>query len=120
MVCARLRARRGFYTIGRDATPARRPAVRYRAAAAVRAVRARRAGVEPLSGEGTYGEADDKVVTNAGFIIIIAFPLFILCMSLLQQRAGQAQGTAQAGGQEAERRRTRPTGSRLVEPAGVP
>ena len=40
--------------------------------------------VEPLSGEGTYGEADDKVVTNAGFIIIIAVPLFILCMSLLQ------------------------------------
>ena len=40
--------------------------------------------LEPISGEGTYGEADDKVVTNAGFIIIIAFPLFILAMSLLQ------------------------------------
>ena len=35
-------------------------------------------------GEGTYGEADDKVVTNAGFIVIVVFPLFILVMSLLQ------------------------------------
>lgn len=40
--------------------------------------------LEPLSGEGTYGEANDKVVTNAGFIIIIAVPLFLLVMSLLQ------------------------------------
>ena len=37
-------------------------------------------------GQGTYGEADDKVVTNAGFIIICFFPLFILVMSLLQWR----------------------------------
>jgi hypothetical protein len=35
-------------------------------------------------GQGTWGEADDKVVTNAGFIIIIAVPRVILCMSLLQ------------------------------------
>jgi hypothetical protein len=35
-------------------------------------------------GQGTYGEADDKVVTNAGFIIIIFFPLVILLLSLLQ------------------------------------
>jgi hypothetical protein len=40
--------------------------------------------LEPVSGEGTYGPADDKVVTNAGFIIIIAVPLFLLLMSLLQ------------------------------------
>ena len=40
--------------------------------------------LEPVSGEGTYGPADDKVVTNAGFIIIIAVPLFLLAMSLLQ------------------------------------
>ena len=40
--------------------------------------------LEPLSGEGTYGEAPDKVVTNAGFIIIITVPLFLLAMSLLQ------------------------------------
>ncbi len=38
------------------------------------------------SGQGTYGEADDKVVTHAGFILIGFFPLFILLMSLLQWR----------------------------------
>jgi hypothetical protein len=37
-------------------------------------------------GQGTYGAADDKVVTNAGFMIIAFFPLFILVMSLLQWR----------------------------------
>jgi hypothetical protein len=37
-------------------------------------------------GQGTYGEADDKIVTNAGFIVIAFFPLFILAMSLLQWR----------------------------------
>lgn len=39
---------------------------------------------EPVSGEGLYGIADDKVVTNHFFAVIIFFPLFILCMSLLQ------------------------------------
>ncbi len=35
-------------------------------------------------GQGTYGEAGDKVVTNAGFILIAFFPLFIFVMSMLQ------------------------------------
>ncbi len=35
-------------------------------------------------GEGLYGETNDRVVTNAGFILIIFFPLFILFMSMLQ------------------------------------
>ncbi len=35
-------------------------------------------------GEGTYGPADDKVVTNAGFILIAFFPLFVFAMSMLQ------------------------------------
>jgi preprotein translocase subunit SecG len=35
-------------------------------------------------GQGTYGVADDKVVTKAGFIVIIFFPLVILLLSLLQ------------------------------------
>ena len=38
------------------------------------------------SGEGAIGETDDKKVTNAGFILIAFFPLFILLMSLLQWR----------------------------------
>jgi hypothetical protein len=37
-------------------------------------------------GEGTYGPANDKVVTNAGFILIAFFPLFIATMSLIQWR----------------------------------
>jgi preprotein translocase subunit SecG len=37
-------------------------------------------------GRGFYGATDDKVVTNAGFILILFFPLFVLFMSLLQRR----------------------------------
>ena len=35
-------------------------------------------------GEGWWGETDDKVVTNAGFILIVFFPLFVFLMSMLQ------------------------------------
>jgi hypothetical protein len=35
-------------------------------------------------GQGTYGIANDKVVTNAGFILIAFFPLFVFAMSMLQ------------------------------------
>ena len=38
------------------------------------------------SGEGALGEVNDKNVTNAGFILIGFFPLFILVMSLIQWR----------------------------------
>jgi len=37
-------------------------------------------------GRGFYGATNDKVVTNAGFILILFFPLFILMISLLQWR----------------------------------
>ena len=37
-------------------------------------------------GEGLWGETNDKVITNAGFILIAFFPLFVLFMSLLQKR----------------------------------
>jgi H+/Cl- antiporter ClcA len=37
-------------------------------------------------GEGLYGETNDKVVTNAGFLVIIFFPLLILLLSMLQWR----------------------------------
>ncbi len=33
-------------------------------------------------GEGTWGPANDKVVTNAGFILIIGFPLLVLFLSI--------------------------------------
>ena len=35
-------------------------------------------------GQGWWGETNDKVVTNAGFILIVFFPLFIFLMSMLQ------------------------------------
>lgn len=38
------------------------------------------------SGEGALGAVNDKDVTNAGFILIAFFPVFILLMSLLQWR----------------------------------
>jgi hypothetical protein len=37
-------------------------------------------------GEGLWGETNDKVITNAGFILIAFFPTFILLASLLQWR----------------------------------
>jgi preprotein translocase subunit SecG len=37
-------------------------------------------------GEGLWGETNDKVITNAGFILIAAFPLLILVLSLIQWR----------------------------------
>ena len=37
-------------------------------------------------GEGLWGETNDKVITNAGFIIIAAVPIFLLIMSLTQWR----------------------------------
>ncbi len=35
-------------------------------------------------GRGLYGATNDKVVTNAGFILILFFPTFIFLMSRLQ------------------------------------
>jgi hypothetical protein len=40
----------------------------------------------PDGGTGTYGEADDKVVTNAGFIVIAFFPLLVFALSMLLWR----------------------------------
>ena len=37
-------------------------------------------------GEGTWGLTNDKIVTNAGFIIIVGFPVLILLLTLLQSR----------------------------------
>jgi len=37
-------------------------------------------------GRGFYGPTDDKVVTDAGFILILLFPAFVFLMSRLQRR----------------------------------
>ena len=56
-------------------------------------------------GEGWYGPADDKVVTNAGFILIAFFPLFIAFMSFVQwrleKRKDRRKAAQQAAGQAA-------------------
>ena len=57
-------------------------------------------------GEGWYGETNDRVVTNAGFILIIFFPLFVFVASLIQwqlekrkdRRKAEAKRRAQAAG----------------------
>jgi preprotein translocase subunit SecY len=38
------------------------------------------------NGHGFYGETDDKVVTYAGFSLILFFTLFVIVMSLIQGR----------------------------------
>jgi hypothetical protein len=35
-------------------------------------------------GEGLYGPTDDKVVTYTGFILIAAFPILVLILTLIQ------------------------------------
>ncbi len=55
-------------------------------------------------GEGWYGLTNDKIVTNAGFILIAAFPLLIFLLSMLQhtldkrkdrrKKAAKARGRA--------------------------
>ena len=37
-------------------------------------------------GEGWYGETSDKIVTNAGFLVIAFFPLLVFTLSVLQWR----------------------------------
>lgn len=57
-------------------------------------------------GEGWWGETNDRVVTNAGFILIIFFPLFIFVMSVIQwqlekrkdRRKAEAKRRAQVAG----------------------
>jgi hypothetical protein len=56
----------------------------------------------PDGGAGTYGEADDRVVTNFGFVIIALFPTLILLLSLLQWRLDKRRDARKAA---AKRRR---------------
>jgi hypothetical protein len=48
------------------------------------------------AGEGWWGETNDKIVTNAGFIIIAAFPLLILTLSLLQHHLDKRKDARKA------------------------
>jgi hypothetical protein len=44
------------------------------------------AAVAHDGGEGLWGETNDKVVTNAGFVLIAFFPTLALILSLIQWR----------------------------------
>ena len=48
-------------------------------------------------GRGFYGATDDKVVTDAGFILIIFFPLFVFSMSMLQKKLDKRKEARKAG-----------------------
>jgi preprotein translocase subunit SecG len=41
---------------------------------------------EENTGRGFYGETNDHVVTNAGFILIAFFPVLVFVLSMLQRR----------------------------------
>ncbi|ADB52962.1 hypothetical protein Cwoe_4549 [Conexibacter woesei DSM 14684] len=56
-----------------------------------------------VSGEGTYGETTDRVVTNAGFMVIAFFPLLIFVLSMLQWRLDKRRDARKAA---AKARRT--------------
>jgi hypothetical protein len=47
-------------------------------------------------GEGLYGETNDKVITNAGFILIAFFPLFVFVMSMIQWRLDKRKDARKA------------------------
>jgi hypothetical protein len=59
-------------------------------------------------GEGWYGKTDDKVVTNAGFIIIAFFPVLVLVLSLvmwrLEKRKDRRKAAAKARAARADLR----------------
>ena len=59
-------------------------------------------------GEGLYGPTNDKVVTYAGFILIVGFPLLILVLTLIQsaleRRKDRRLAAARARRQRADMR----------------
>jgi hypothetical protein len=48
-------------------------------------------------GWGFYGATNDRVVTNAGFLVIIFFILFVFFMSLLQRSLEKRKEARKAG-----------------------
>jgi hypothetical protein len=47
-------------------------------------------------GRGFYGATNDKVVTDAGFILIIFFPLFVFTMSMIQRKLEKRKEASKA------------------------
>ena len=44
------------------------------------------------NGEGTYGQTNDKVITNFGFGLMIFFTLLVVVLSLAQHILGKRKG----------------------------
>jgi hypothetical protein len=51
---------------------------------------------EENDGRGYYGATDDKVVTKAGFILILFFPILVTVLSLLQRRLDKRKAARKA------------------------
>jgi hypothetical protein len=51
-------------------------------------------------GEGLWGETNDKVITNAGFILIAFFPTLVLVLSLIQWRLDKRKDRRLAAARE--------------------
>lgn len=49
-----------------------------------------------VSGEGTWGETTDRVVTNFGFAVIAFFPLLIFVLSMIQWRLDKRRDAQRA------------------------
>lgn len=47
-------------------------------------------------GEGLWGETDDKVVTNAGYILMVFFVLWVSMMSFIQWRLDKRKDARKA------------------------
>ncbi len=63
-------------------------------------------------GRGFYGATNDKAITDAGFILIIFFPTFMLPDEHAPAPSGKAQGRAQSSAEGADC--ARPPARRLV------
>lgn len=47
-------------------------------------------------GRGFYGATNDKVIVDAGFILIVLFPTFIFLMSMLQRHLDKRKAARKA------------------------
>ena len=54
-------------------------------------------------GRGFYGASDDKVVTKAGFILIVFFPLLVFTLSMIQRRLDKRKQARKAAHEELDR-----------------
>jgi hypothetical protein len=56
-------------------------------------------------GEGLWGETNDKVVTNAGFFLIVFFPVLVFTLTMIQMTLDRRKDRRKAA-EKARRART--------------